>query len=178
MTTTYAYDSLGQLIRVNDPGDPASGSGGTTWTYEYDRGGNVLQKKRYAYSTGSLGAVLQTISYTYGDANWKDKLTAHNGTAISYDAIGNPVNDGTWNYQWEQGRRLWQMYKGIDGQPGSAYVSFHYNADGLRVSKDHAYYDAAGNLQYVYAAYTLHGKSIVHMTQGGNEVLEAAAWTG
>lgn len=27
---------------------------------------------------------MQTIPYTYGDRNWKDKLTAYNGAAISY----------------------------------------------------------------------------------------------
>ena len=31
--TKYAYDALGQLIRVNDPHENA------TWVYNYDRGG-------------------------------------------------------------------------------------------------------------------------------------------
>jgi len=35
---TYEYDKLGQLIRVNDPYDSASGQQGTTWLYEYDQG--------------------------------------------------------------------------------------------------------------------------------------------
>lgn len=82
--TTYAYDGLGQLIRVNDPHQS------TTWTYEYDRGGNILNKRRYAYTTGTLGTVLETVAYTYGDSNWKDKLTSYNGSVITYDAIGNP----------------------------------------------------------------------------------------
>jgi len=33
----------------------------------------------------SLGS---TIAYTYGDANRKDKLTAYNGKAITFDTIG------------------------------------------------------------------------------------------
>ena len=56
--------------------------------YKYDRGGNITAKKRYAYTTGMLGSVQQTISYTYGDSNWKDKLTKYNGTSLSYDAQG------------------------------------------------------------------------------------------
>ena len=40
VTTTYAYDALGQLIRVNDPNDG-------TWTYEYDCGDNILNKMYY-----------------------------------------------------------------------------------------------------------------------------------
>ena len=37
--TTYTYDALGQLIRVNDPHDTTAGASGTTWVYTYDRGG-------------------------------------------------------------------------------------------------------------------------------------------
>ena len=99
-TTTYAYDALGQLIRVNDPHENA------TWVYNYDRGGNITSKVKYAFTTADLGAAIETIPYAYGDANWKDKLTAYNGTTITYDAIGNPLNDGTWTYAWSAGRQL------------------------------------------------------------------------
>ena len=40
-TTSYEYDKLGQLVRVNDPHENA------TWVYEYDRGGNITSKKKY-----------------------------------------------------------------------------------------------------------------------------------
>ena len=49
-TDTYVYDAIGQLIRVDDPYDTQSGSDGTTWTFEYDLGGNILNRKRYAYT--------------------------------------------------------------------------------------------------------------------------------
>ena len=39
---------LGQLIRVNDPHENA------TWVYSYDRGGNILSKAKYAYTTGAV----------------------------------------------------------------------------------------------------------------------------
>ena len=128
-TTTYAYGTLGQLIRVNDPQDTTSGATGTTWTHHYDPGGNILQVRRYAYTTGSLGAILQTIPYAYGDANWKDKLTSYNGVAITYDAIGNPLTDGTWTYAWQAGRQLKSMTK------TGTTASFLYNADGLRTTQ-------------------------------------------
>ena len=89
------HDAPTQLIRVNDPHENA------TWVYNYDRGGNILSKMKYAYTTGTVGTALETIPYAYGDANWKDKLTAYNGTAITYDAIGNPLNDGSWTYEWQ-----------------------------------------------------------------------------
>ena len=84
---------------------------GKAWQYTYDLGGNILSKTRYAYTTGTVGAALQTMNYTYGDSNWKDKLTAYNGVTISYDAIGNPLTDGTWTYKykgsWNQNSKGW-----------------------------------------------------------------------
>ena len=151
LTTKYTYDALGQLTRVDDPNDTASGSTGTTWVYSYDRGGNILSKKRYAYTTGTLGSVLQTITYTYGDSNWKDKLTAYNGTAITYDVIGNPTNDATWTYTWENGRQLKQMSK------SGTTATFLYNAEGLRIRK---------TVGSTVTNYTLHGSNLVHMVQG------------
>ena len=148
VTTTYAYDALGQLIRVNDPNDG-------TWTYEYDCGGNILNKKQYAYTTGTLGTVQQIVSYAYGDADWKDKLTRYNGVDIAYDAIGNPIQDGVWTYTWENGRQLRRM------ACDATIAEFVYNADGLRVQK---------TVNGVTTNYTLHGKNIVHMTKGNAEL--------
>ena len=104
--TTYTYDALGQLIRVNDPHDTTAGASGTTWVYTYDRGGNILSKSYYAYTTGTPGTAVDTIAYSYTDSNWKDKLTSYDGNEITYDAIGNPLSDGTWTYTWEKGRQL------------------------------------------------------------------------
>ena len=74
--------------------------------YNYNRGGSITSKVKYAYTEGELGTAVETIPYAYGDSNWKDKLTAYNGKAITYDAIGNPLNDGERQYEWEAGRRL------------------------------------------------------------------------
>ena len=153
-TISYAYDLLGQLIRANDPYDATAGSNGTTWVYAYDLGGNILSKTAYAYTTGTVGTAVKTDSYSYGDANWKDKLTAINGAAISYDAIGNPLSDGTWTYTWAKGRQLQSMSK------SGETVSFTYNEDGLRVQKVAT---STGTTKY-----TLHGKNIVHMTSSSN----------
>ena len=151
--TGYTYDELGQLIQVNDHSDTRSGSDGTTWTYSYDLGGNILQKQRFAYKDTTTP--LETVTYTYGDANWRDKLTAVNGNAIAYDAIGNPLNDGTWTYTWQNGRQLQKMQK------AGVTAEFVYNADGLRVQK---------TVNGVATKYTLHGKNIVHITSGTDEL--------
>ena len=151
--TGYTYDALGQLIQVNDHSDTRSGENGTTWKYTYDLGGNILKKERFAYADTTNP--LETVTYTYGDANWRDKLTAVNGNAIAYDAIGNPLNDGTWTYTWQNGRQLQKMQK------AGVTAEFVYNADELRVQK---------TVNGVATKYTLHGKNIVHITSGTDEL--------
>ena len=124
----------------------------------------------YAFTTGTVGSAVKTDFFTYGDANWKDKLTAFNGLAIAYDAIGNPINDGTWNYTWN-GRQMRATHKGNFGEPGYDEITYDYNEDGLRTKKTRMYYDdATGDIGYKATSYTLHGKNIVHMTENGNEL--------
>ena len=145
--TTYAYDALGQLIRVNDPHENA------TWVYNYDRGGNITSKVKYAYTTGTLGTAQQTIPYVYGDSNWKDKLTSYNGQTITYDAIGNPLNDGAWAFTWAAGRQLKKMVR------EDRTLDFKYDHNGMRIQKtlQHDWYPET-------TKYTYHGKLLTHMT--------------
>ena len=156
--TKYTYDKIGQLTRVNDQTDTSADATGTTWVYTYDVGGNIKTKKAYAYTTGSVTGLtpIETHTYTYGNTNWRDQLTKFDGVTITYDAIGNPTNDGTWQYTWQQGRQLAQMSK--TGET----VSFLYNADGLRVQKTST---TKGTTKY-----TLHGKNIVHITNANNSI--------
>ena len=151
LTTTYVYDALGQLIRVNDPHENA------TRVYAYDRGGNILNKVKYAYTTtDELGEALESIPYTYGDANWKDKLTAYNGVPITYDAIGNPLNDGTWTYEWQAGRQLKRMMNASTG----VTMEFTYNDSGLRTKK----VKKVNDVLVETTEYLLNGKNVVGLT--------------
>ena len=160
LTTTYVYDALGQLIRVNDPYENA------TWIYSYDRGGNILNKAKYAYTIADeLGEAVESIPYTYGDANWKDKLTAYNGVPITYDAIGNPLNDGTWTYEWQAGRQLKSMTNAATG----VTMEFTYNYAGLRTKK----VKKVNGVLAETTEYILNGKKIVgltHTDHASNEV--------
>ena len=125
----------------------------------------------YAFTTGTVGTAIKTDVFTYDDANWKDKLTAFNGQTITYDAIGNPTNDSTWNYSWINGRRLRCMHKGELGEQDYDEITFEYNENGLRTKKTRMYYDnATGDIVCKVTNYTLHGKNIVHMTEIGNEL--------
>ena len=121
-TTTYAYDSLNQLVWEYNT------AAGKAWNYAYDLGGNILSKTEYDYADGQTTNPV-TVSYTYGDAVWRDLLTAYNGEAITYDGIGNPTNYRGWGMTWQGGRQLASMQK--DGTT----ISFSYNDAGLRTEK-------------------------------------------
>lgn len=143
----YIYDSHNQLTSVND------GARKLYTVYHYDDNGNITSQTisqlhpQYNYPIGDP----QTITYTYGDSNWKDKLTAYNGQSISYDAIGNPTNyrDGM-TMSWQNGRELASITK-PNGTDTDIY-SFKYNLDGLRTEKNiggtktYYYYDSNNNL--------------------------------
>jgi len=87
----------------------------------------------YAYTTGTLGAVQSTYTYTYGNAEWGDQLTAYRGTSITYDTLGNPLsyyNGSSYTFTWQKGRTLATATK---GGVTSTYI---YNADGIRIGKN------------------------------------------
>lgn len=121
--TTYTYDQLNQLIRVDDQ------KTGVSTAYAYDTGGNLLAVTTYAYTTGALGTPVETISYSYDDDNWKDLLTNYDGQFLTYDPIGNPLTyrDGM-SFTWA-GRQLTTAT--VNGET----TSYTYNQEGIRTSK-------------------------------------------
>ena len=121
----YVYDDLNQLVRINDV------AGGKTYTYTYDNRGNLRQKNEYALSTGELGTPTRTVDYGYGNADWQDQLTSYNGSAITYDAIGNPTiwYNGT-QMTWQKGRQLTGINSSVSGT-----TVYTYDDSGLRTSK-------------------------------------------
>ena len=111
--TSHTYDALGQLKTVTRDTD--------VYEYTYDNGGNILSEKK----NGTLSK-----TYTYGDSEWKDLLTAYNGETITYDNIGNPLTyRNGMTFSWADGRKLANITKGTDS------ISYTYGADGLRSSK-------------------------------------------
>ena len=123
-TVTYEYDDLGQLVWEKNA------AAGKAWNFTYDNGGNILSRTEYTCSTnGTVSGSGTTTSYTYGDAEWGDLLTAYDGEEISYDGIGNPLSYRGWAMNWQGGRQLAGMTKGSDT------ISFVYNESGLRTGK-------------------------------------------
>ena len=52
----------------------------------------------------------------YTDSNWR---AAYDGQTITYDAIGNPLNDGRRRYEWQAGRQLKKVYVKADLKEGT-----------------------------------------------------------
>lgn len=133
----YEYDDKSQLTR-EDVFIASSTIGSRTITYSYDTSGNVTSKKRYNYTeVDNLSGLTYTeTAYGYAkdvgtDDKWNDLLTSFNGSAITYDAIGNPVSYGGYTYTWTNGRQLKSVYQ------VSPYVktTFQYNDEGIRTVK-------------------------------------------
>ena len=119
----YAYDSQNQLVKESyyNPGNEKPYD---VYDYSYDTAGNLLRVTKN-------GTVIQT--YTYGDAQWHDLLTAVNGQAIPYDASGNPLSYGGWSFGWQNGRQLKTASKTSDEKTET--LEYAYDADGIRTSK-------------------------------------------
>ena len=74
----YEYDSQNQLTKETYYDGNGIGTGHITdyYHYTYDTAGNLL-------TAGKNGTIVQT--YSYGNTNWHDLLTAVNGKPIAYE---------------------------------------------------------------------------------------------
>ncbi len=80
-----------QLVRENNQ------EAGKTWVWTYDNAGNILSRTEYAYTTGELGEVLDTVTYGYGATEskiYKNFIIIDN---VLYYYMRNP--DGLYRYE-------------------------------------------------------------------------------
>ena len=159
----YTYDSQNQLT---SEAYYKSGEAEAyiTYNYTYDTAGNLLtvsQKK------GNTTTLLQT--YTYGDAQWHDLLTAVNGQAITYDASGNPLSYGGWSFGWQNGRQLKTASKTSDGKTET--LEYSYDADGIRTSKTYTVRSTAQIPEYT-VTFKADGTTVKTMTVEDGYVLK------
>ena len=117
----YTYNGMNQVIREEDA------VRGTTYTYTYDLGGNLLENKKY-YLVNGVEELRGTDTYTYS-SGWKDQLTSFNGKAITYDAMGNPLSYMGMSLTWEKGRQLKTLKK------SGTLSQYVYDNDGRRIQK-------------------------------------------
>ncbi len=123
----YEYDEFGQLTSEQNRHT------NQTVNYTYDAGGNITSRQTYDGVWWDFDeSSLVTDTYTYGDSQWKDLLTAYNGQTITYDEIGNPITykNGE-NMTWVGGRRLYE----IDFDGHGDLLFFDYDSNGMRLRK-------------------------------------------
>ncbi len=128
----YVYDSLNQLVRVNDSINDV------TYVYSYDNAGNILSKAEYFYTTDAIitDEPEKIVNYTY-DVNWKDRLNSYNGEEIIYDNIGNPITFDGASLSWI-GRQL-ESYTFTEEDENENLITkriiYSYDENGLRNRK-------------------------------------------
>ncbi|MBP3451644.1 MAG: hypothetical protein J6J73_02510 [Agathobacter sp.] len=111
----YTYDKLNQLTGVSYR------SGGIE-RYTYDAHGNLL-----TFNNG-----ISSHTYTYGNSEWKDLLTAVDGVPFFYDELGNPLsyyNGQSYSLSWTEGRKLATI------TTGGKTTNYLYDASGNRIKK-------------------------------------------
>ena len=138
----YTYDELNQLVWY---ADTRTGRYIRIVYYNY---GNIQKMESYSLGTNWAPVkLLETRTYSYGDTNWKDKLTEFDGDSITYDKNGNPLtyrDDMT--FEWENGRILKKIntsYKAIQMNYDSNGMRTQKSVDGV---KTNYYYDSSNNL--------------------------------
>ena len=130
---SYVYDSANQLVRENLYYGSGNSSNATI-TYEYDIWGNLLNKKIYAYTVGTLGTARETVPYAYTNSAWKDQLTSYDGESITYDASGNPTNYLGATLVWKGQRLKSYTPKAASSGRANSYV-YSYDENGIRTRK-------------------------------------------
>ena len=140
----YTYGDQNQLLTETIYTYEEDDTETTVYSYTYDTAGNILTESKN-------GTVTKT--YTYGNSQWNDLLTAFNGTAITYDGSGNPLNyvNGQRSYTnltWQHGRDLTSV------TVGGATSTYAYDMNGIRTRK------------------TVNGVMHTYVTQNGKVVRE------
>ena len=150
----YTYDALGNIKTIT-----GTGISGQNASYVYDVQSQltsaVVDGKNYSYEYDTYGNIRKAVengtthTYTYGDADWKDLLTAYDGQTITYDEIGNPTSyyNGTrWDFDWAKGRQL------VRAESDDHMIEYTYDMAGIRDSK------TVDGVEYNYL--TLDGKVV------------------
>ena len=121
----YYYDALNQLVREDNQKQ------NQTICYTYDVGGNMVRRDEYRYTENPVitEAPRKSDTFKYQTGGWRDQLRFYNGQAITYDAMGNPLQYLGMQMEWEKGHQL----KHITGAGLDMYCM--YNDSGKRIRK-------------------------------------------
>ena len=121
----YYYDALNQLVREDNQNQ------NKTICYTYDVGGNMVRRDEYSYTENPVitEAPWKSDTFEYQTGGWRDQLRFYNGQAITYNAMGNPLQYLGMQMEWEKGHQL----RHITGAGLDMYCM--YNDSGKRIRK-------------------------------------------
>lgn len=138
----YEYDEANQLVtEINFDNKLVA-------RYTYNAGGNLIAKIYYSFNNLtfdktnrkiiSLGEETNRITYGY-DSVWTDRLISYNGTEISYDKMGNPLNFiGKDFYNKDViGTLTWSGDLLTSFETNDNRYEYQYDANGYRTLKMH-----------------------------------------
>jgi len=127
--TKYSYDKLNRLIREDNSRLQK------TFTFKYDNGGNIIQKKEYEYSLEDELTGGMVTNYTYEFYEWNDQLIKFGDNAFNYDRMGRPKSI-------EGNLCNWDHYGMLIAFGDNHYT---YNLNGIRDSKNDIRFALSGN---------------------------------
>lgn len=149
-TRYYSYDRAGRLIDAIDDVDPALNQ-----HYDYDELDRLIGSQRGAMAsrTGTTqdDAVVENY-HTAADSNRLQSRSGAKNVSYSYDAAGNLLSDGVFNYRYNAAGRL------VAAAGAGQTIGYGYDAIGQRVGKTVAghltqyFYDEQGHLAGEYDA--------------------------
>jgi len=156
-SASYGYDDLYRIVEAT--GDRY---GGETATFEYDRLGNLTRK---AFTDPS--SPLDIGALTYAHPTIPSAVTAANGQAFTYDAMGNLTADGSFTFTYTPSGTLHQA---LD-LAGVEQVELAYDHTGRRIGK----LSASGNTVHYFAGAELRSDGTTsswhkHLLLGGRPI--------
>lgn len=131
MLARYGYDGAGRLVREDNK------KLGTTTTYAYDNGGNILCRHAYAFTLKELGEADSEIAYAYDG----DRLISYNGESCAYNVLGNPTTYRGKAVTWLRGKLLSKYgattftYDGAGKRTGKGSITFTYDSEGRLIKQ-------------------------------------------
>ncbi len=163
----YTYDDLGRLkteINMEAGNQKTTTVNGKKIVYTYSSYGDVLQRQYFNVQRGPSGFIdsstsVRTDRFGYTNLDWRNQCDSTNingvSSALSYDAIGNPLTyrDGM-QMTWQNGRQLKELTA-----PNGKMLRFSYDINGQRQTKvERNYGNVVHTTKYFYDGTKLAGE--------------------
>lgn len=192
---SYTANSLNQYVQRSVPGAvDIIGTAETTATVTvneqaaYRRGDYFHKELAFDNSTAPVSAQVKVVGVkSNAGANGEDAVSEQSGQvyvpkaleAYLYDADGNLISDGRWNYTWDAENRLVSM-EAIAGVPVEARKRLEYGYDytGRRIQKKVSVWSVVTNSYQLQSTtkFVYDGWNLVAELDGNNALVRSYIW--